>query len=114
MNKKQKKNAENAKLALKYRLYSNPAWELKRELERIAETGESTCTIYCKDNIPVGCAVREVSSNLVMVFVRKAYRKMGIGSVLVKRVKSKGCWGASNSPSKGKIFKYNGISVDGY
>lgn len=114
MNKKQQKNSENAKLALKNRLYSSPEWELKQELENIALTGESTCTLYCKDGKPVGCAVREVTSNLIMVFVRKAYRKQGIGSLLVKRVKTKGCWGSSNSPSKGKIFNFNDISVDGY
>lgn len=114
MNKRKQKNADNAKLALKHRLYSNPNWCLKEELECIAQTGESTCTLYCKDGIPIGCAIREVTSNLIMVFVRKAYRKQGIGSLLVKRVRTKESWGDSNSPSKGKIFKHNGISVDGY
>lgn len=114
MNKRKQKNIDNAKLALKHRLYSRPDWQLKSELECIAQTGESTCTLFFKDDKPVGCAIREVTSKLVMVFVRKAYRKQGIGSLLVKRIKVDGCWGASSSPSEGKIFKYNGVSVDGY
>lgn len=113
MCKRKDKNIANAKLALKHRLYSRPDWELKPELECIAQTGESTCTLYYKDGVPVGCAIREHTSNLIMVFVRKAYRGKGIGSLLVKRVRAKGAWGDSNSPSEGRIFKYNGVSVDG-
>ena len=113
MNKRKQKNIENAKLALKHRLYSRPDWLLKGALECITQTGESTCTLYYKEGVPVGCAIREVTGNLIMVFVRKAYRKQGIGSLLVKRVKTKNSWGDSNSPSNGRIFRYNGISVDG-
>lgn len=40
MNKRKQKNIENAKLALKYRLYSRPDWLLKDKLECIAQTGE--------------------------------------------------------------------------
>tara|TARA_R110000744_G_C19371770_1_gene563124 strand:- start:8851 stop:9198 length:348 start_codon:yes stop_codon:yes gene_type:complete len=107
------KNRNNANLALKHRLYSRPDWEMRPELEQTVEDGKSTCTLYFKDGVPVGCAIRGWSSNLIMVFVRKSYRKQGIGSKLVNRVKTGNSWGCSDSPSNGKIFQYNGISVDG-
>ena len=107
------KNQLNAEIALKNRLYSRPNWMLIDEL-RDAKADNRNITVSLKyvDDVPVGVVTRDHESGLVMVFVRKAFRKKGIGSQLVKRVgRAKNAWGCKDSPSRGKIFSSNGIDA---
>ena len=110
------KNQLNAEIALKHRLYSSPNWMLIDEL-RDAKNGDRKITVSLKyvDDVPVGVVTRDHETGLVMVFVRKSFRKKGIGSQLVKRVaRAKNSWGCKDSPSRGKIFSSNGIDARWY
>ena len=105
------RDVENALLALKHRLYSNPQYQLIEILRRVALYGEDWKVILHKnlEGIPVGVAVRRKSDHHIQVFVRKACRGQGIGSKLVNKLKTNKSYGSVHSISNGKIFKYNGI-----
>lgn len=107
-----RKDIENAKIALKYRLYSQPTYQLIDALrETIEEDSWKVVLHYDECGTPVGCAVRNKRTHMIQVFVRKACRGKGIGSILVNQLKTKKSWGSRSSISDGKIFYYNGIRV---
>lgn len=70
------------KIALDARLYV-PGWQLKGLLE-----DADKCVVAFYDDIPVGsmCMQGEGSwpGNVAMAFVRPAYRRLGIGSGMIK------------------------------
>ena len=83
---------EGAKLALRHRLFVN-GWELGRYLRKL-KVGDKDELLRVKlflvafrEGVPVGCAiVRDGElSRMFVVFVRKAYRRRGIGTRLYKR-----------------------------
>lgn len=105
-----KQDIENAKLALKHRLYSQPTYRLIEELRGIGlYEAPGRCILHYEDGVPVGCAIRV--NGQIQVFVRKSKRNRGIGRSLVKRLKVRGCWGSKSSISQGRIFDLNGIKT---
>lgn len=107
-----RRDIENAKIALIHRLYSQPTYLLIEELRSIAAGHKSKCILHYIEGIPVGVCVRNPNGRL-QVFVRKSHRKKGIGSLLVNKLKTKNSHGSPDSISNGKIFKYNGVRVQG-
>ncbi|MEG0869645.1 MAG: GNAT family N-acetyltransferase [Hafnia sp.] len=92
--------SERALLALQKRLYV-PGWGLKGWLEKAACYPELYCVeLHYDDGRPVAVLlarhsviqrgiqrrIKPVKSAEVQVFVRKAYRRQGIGSALIARV----------------------------
>lgn len=107
-----RKDVENAKIALKHRLYSQPTWSMIDILRSAVEKDSARVILHYDENkIPIGCAVRVHDNHMIHVFVRKKHRGKGIGTMLVNKLKTKKCWGSKDSPSNGRIFKYNGIAT---
>ena len=70
------------------RLYV-PGWRMSglyRILDQYPNTimGNDRVAMAYIDDQPVGCAVYEVGPNSAMLFVKPAYRRLGIGSKLLK------------------------------
>lgn len=107
-----RKDVENARLALKHRLYSQPTFQLIDLLRDVVRNDSAKVVLHCNDEgVPVGVAVRTKGRQMIQVFVRKACRGQGIGSKLVSQLKTKHSWGSSSSISQGKIFRFNGVTV---
>lgn len=78
---------EKAQHALDNRVYV-AGWSLSHELRKIRD-GISTnmnVELYIRDGVPIGVAIYDHLFYMVMVFVRKAYRRQGIGTSLVAKV----------------------------
>lgn len=102
-----------ASIALRHRLYiSQDGWQLAYFL-RLVKNLDHSCDIslaYIND-VPVGVSLllhdmmpgphNKKLSNQISVFVRKSYRKMGIGTRLLNTLKDK----------KSNIFAREGIEV---
>ena len=107
-----RKDIENAKLALKHRLYSQPTYQLIEALKETIHTDCSKVVLhYDAHGTPIGCALRLKSTHMIQVFVRKAFRGQGIGRSLVNQLKTKKSWGSKCSISCGRIFECNGIKA---
>ena len=86
----------DARNALSHRLFVN-GWQLREYLIDITDM-EVTADIalaYNENQAPIGVAVTKKDSGFTMVFVRKKYRKHGVGTALVTRLKKenkRGLW----------------------
>ena len=77
-----------ARKALSHRLFVN-GWQLREYLIDITDM-EITADIalaYNENQVPIGVAITKKDSGFTMVFVRKKYRKQGVGTALVMRLK---------------------------
>lgn len=85
-----------ARKALSHRLFVN-GWQLREYLIDITDM-EITADIalaYNENQVPIGVAITKKDSGFTMVFVRKKYRKHGVGTALVTRLKKenkRGLW----------------------
>lgn len=86
----------DARKALSHRLFVN-GWQLREYLIDIKDM-EITADIalaYNENQVPIGVAITKKDSGFTMVFVRKKYRKHGVGTALVTRLKKenkRGLW----------------------
>ena len=83
------KTEEKASLALKHRLYVS-GWELSRDLICARKwPDEYDIKLEYVKGVPVAVALLTKQDGFISLFVRKAYRRKGIGKKLVKRFGSK-------------------------
>lgn len=86
----------DARKALSHRLFVN-GWQLREYLIDITDM-EITADIalaYNENQVPIGVAITRKDNGFTMVFVRKKYRKQGVGTALVSRLKKenpRGIW----------------------
>lgn len=81
--------ASNAALCLEHRLFVS-GWSLSQELCRLRNGNRlirERMAVAFDGDAPVGVCIK-TRSGFVQVFVRKAYRYMGIGSELIRRVRT--------------------------
>jgi GNAT superfamily N-acetyltransferase len=100
-----------ADAALKARLYVS-GWALSYELRRIRDniSNRRVALAYIGDDC-VGVCIRIRGLKELQVFVRKKYRRMGIGSELVKALKRKGDQASEGIRSSRKFWEANNISL---
>lgn len=79
----------NADIALKNRLYVS-GWELSSSLKHAREYPDSYIVLLeWSDDLPVGVVLYCVGSREMQFFVKKAYRRKGIGTKLFKKLKDR-------------------------
>ncbi|QEG08617.1 hypothetical protein [Aeromonas phage 4L372D] len=107
--KEEKQHA--AGMALKHRLYVS-GWVLSGELVKIRKDPEyaHNIALYYKENKPIGIVIT-TCENMLQVFVRKNERKRGIGSELIKEVKTERSWDSVGLDRTGKIWKHNKVLI---
>lgn len=112
--------------ALKARLYV-PGWMLFDELDNLVNysearsinSGEAIVVAY-NDSKPVGiCLMCCPNGGILesMTFVRKRYRRSGIGTQLIKRAldkRTKFCYGSGTKSTKGFFKKFKGAEYEEY
>ena len=78
----------DARKALSHRLFVN-GWLLREHLVDITnmEITADIALAYNENQVPIGVAITRKDSGFTMVFVRKKYRKQGVGTALVMRLK---------------------------
>jgi Acetyltransferase (GNAT) domain len=107
---------EGCKIALKNRLFVN-GWTLRDFLWDIVYSPKAfkkskICLAYYNE-IPIGVClkIKHKNNDELMVFVRKRYRKNGIGRKLVSIMKTPKSYGNIGiEKSDGKIWKMNNVS----
>lgn len=97
--------------ALKHKLYVS-GWGLSGELINIRKCPEyaNSIALYYKENKPIGVII-SICDDMLQVFVRKNERKRGVGSELIKEVKTKMSWGSVGLDRSGKIWKHNKVLI---
>lgn len=86
----------DARKALSHRLFVN-GWLLREYLVDITnmDTTADIALAYNENQVPIGVAITKRAGGFTMVFVRKKYRKQGVGTALVMRLKKenkRGLW----------------------
>ena len=104
-----------ADIALKSRLYVS-GWMLSSYLKKIRKGEIDARVVLCTEN---GCAVgicvqvlSGVRKGFTQVFVKKSYRKRGIGTKMASLVKFEGCYGVKGVTNK--VWFRNGYKVTGW
>jgi len=84
-----------AKKAISNRLYVS-GWLLRNQLEKLIVTyGHHHTIVLCESvgsNKPIAVGIRNNETNCVMIFVRKAERRKGIGTVIGKILLNEKAW----------------------
>jgi len=106
--------AQKAKLALTHRLFVN-GWMLREELLYAVDYPKLyDIKLEYKNKKPVAVALLTKSDGLVSVFVRKEWRRKGLGTKLVNRFGDKvKCAGYGVIGSE-NFYKKLGVQVDRY
>lgn len=77
----------NADLALKNRLYVS-GWELSSSLKHARSSPDAYMVlIEWRDDIPVGVILYTKGNRVIQFFVKKSYRRQGIGTKLFAKLK---------------------------
>lgn len=106
-----------AKLALKNRLFVS-GWEMSHFLKDYIECSVDELkpiVIAMCDKVPIGCLM--LYGNVYSIFVRKAYRRQGIGTALMKEMNLitdvKDYVGDSGIHGSGRFFESAGVIYTG-
>lgn len=106
--------SQKAALALSNRLFIN-SWTLREDLMWAVEhPRQYTIELEFVNKRPVGVALLDKRDGLVSIFVRKKYRRNGVGTKLINKLKNsikKAGYGIVGSD---KFFNKVGIAVDNY
>jgi len=103
-----------ASLAIKENLYVR-GWNMRNELERILSNGLGNNEIILLATLadyPIGVCI--VYDKHIEIFVRKAYRRYGIGSKMVEIMKSKRndiLWGSEGTQGTLDFWRKNKIGT---
>jgi GNAT superfamily N-acetyltransferase len=90
-------------MALKHRLFVS-GWRLSGDLKRVRKghnVENVRIAVAYDSDTPVGVSLYDHTTGLIQVFVRKSYRRRGIGRNLVesfKNPKTYGIYGVNESP----------------
>lgn len=94
------KTEEKASLALKHRLYVS-GWQLSHQLKAARDyPTEYEIKVEYVKGVPVGVCLLDKCDGSISIFVKKAFRRKGIGRKLVKRFGDKikkASWGIHGS-----------------
>lgn len=108
------KTSQKAALALSNRLFVN-SWTLREDLMWAVEhPNQYTIKLEFVNKCPVGIALLDKRDGLVSIFVRKEYRRKGLGTKLINKLKNnikKAGYGIVGSD---KFFNKVGIPFDNY
>lgn len=113
----------NADIALKAKLFVS-GWQLSKDLQKIRNNKKSAFVdIYYVENNPVAVLVVEFSYGIstlygekflpIQIFVKKQYRRNGIGTALIKKNTIEGCSFKLSQGIQGisDFFKVNNLQV---
>ena len=96
-----RETVEFSNIALQHRLYVI-GWNLQIYLKKSSNGGKSFIVLAYENEIPIGIGHYYYENGLCNFFVRKEYRRRGIGSKLVQEVKK--------NSDKDKLYAHFGIS----
>ena len=103
-----------ADIALKSRLYVS-GWMLSSYLKKIRGSEvNARVVLYTENGCAVGICAQVLSGvrkGFTQVFVKKSYRKRGIGTKMASLVKFEGCYGVEGVTDK--VWKSSGYKVKG-
>ena len=104
-----------ASIALKHRLFVS-GWRLSGDLKyikRCHNIEDARMAIAYDSDTPVGVCLYNQNTGLIQVFVRKSYRRRGIGRSLVENFKNPKVYGIKGINESPYFFQNAGVRYSG-